>query len=38
MGVLTNTERGGNLVTDQTYGDFTLHAEVRYPKDGNSGV
>jgi hypothetical protein len=37
-GVLTNTERGGNLVTDQTYGDFKLHLEFRYPKDGNSGV
>ncbi|HKA60164.1 MAG TPA: DUF1080 domain-containing protein [Gemmatimonadales bacterium] len=37
-GVLTNTERGGNLVTDQTYGDFKLHLEFRYPKEGNSGV
>lgn len=37
-GVLHNTEHGGNLVTDQTYGDFKLHAEFRYPKDGNSGV
>jgi hypothetical protein len=37
-GVLTNTQRGGNLVTDQTYGDFKLHVEFRFPKDGNSGV
>ena len=37
-GVLTNTQHGGNLVTDQTYGDFKLHAEFRYPKNGNSGV
>ena len=37
-GVLTNTQRGGNLVTDQAYGDFKLHVEFRYPKDGNSGV
>ncbi len=37
-GVLTNTQHGGNLVTDQTFGDFKLHAEFRYPKDGNSGV
>ena len=37
-GVLTNTQRGGNLVTDQTFGDFKLHLEFRYPKDGNSGV
>jgi hypothetical protein len=37
-GVLTNAQRGGNLVTDQTYGDFKLHAEVRFPKEGNSGI
>jgi len=37
-GVLTNTQRGGNLVTDQIYGDFKLHVEFRYPKEGNSGV
>jgi len=37
-GVLTNTQRGGNLVTDQTFTDFTLHAEYRYPAEGNSGI
>ena len=37
-GVLTNTQRGGNLVTDGTYGDFKLHLEFRYPPGGNSGV
>jgi hypothetical protein len=37
-GVLTNTQRGGNLVTDATYGDFKLHVEFRYPPAGNSGV
>ena len=37
-GVLTNTQRGGNLVTDQTYGDFKLHVEFKYPPEGNSGV
>src|SRR6266480_6095681 len=37
-GVLTNTQRGGNLVTDATYLDFKLHIEFRYPKEGNSGV
>ena len=37
-GVLTNTQRGGNLVTDATYLDFKLHVEFRYPKEGNSGV
>lgn len=37
-GVLTNAEAGGNLVTRDAFGDFTLHLEFRYPKDGNSGV
>jgi Domain of Unknown Function (DUF1080) len=37
-GVLSNTQRGANLVTDGTYRDFKLHVEFRYPKDGNSGV
>jgi hypothetical protein len=37
-GLLANTQHGGNLVTDQTFGDFKLHVEFRYPKDGNSGV
>jgi hypothetical protein len=37
-GVLTNTQRGANLVTDGTYGDFKLHLEFRYPPSGNSGV
>ena len=37
-GVLTNTKAGGNLLTDQKFTDFKLHAEFRYPKDGNSGI
>ncbi|HWO02127.1 MAG TPA: DUF1080 domain-containing protein [Blastocatellia bacterium] len=37
-GVLTNTKAGGNLVTNQKFTDFKLHAEFRYPKDGNSGI
>jgi hypothetical protein len=37
-GVLTNTQRGANLVTDARYGDFKLHLEFRYPAGGNSGV
>jgi hypothetical protein len=37
-GVLTNTQRGANLVTDGSYGDFKLHLEFRYPAGGNSGV
>jgi len=37
-GVLTNTKAGGNLRTVQTFTDFKLHAEFRYPKNGNSGI
>ncbi|HLZ45606.1 MAG TPA: DUF1080 domain-containing protein [Gemmatimonadales bacterium] len=37
-GILHNTDHGGNLVTDQTFTDFKIHLELRYPKDGNSGV
>lgn len=37
-GVLRNVEKGGNLVTDRTFGDFKLHIEFRYPKGSNSGV
>ncbi len=37
-GILTNPRRGGNLVTAQSFGDFKLHAEFRYPPDGNSGI
>ncbi|MDP1560068.1 MAG: DUF1080 domain-containing protein [Pirellulaceae bacterium] len=37
-GVLTNAEPGNNLVTDQTYDDFDLSLEFRYPKGSNSGI
>lgn len=37
-GVLRNKKSGGNLVTDETFTDFKLHAEFRYPEGGNSGV
>jgi hypothetical protein len=37
-GVLKNRKSGGNLVTDQTFNDFKLHLEFRYPEDSNSGV
>jgi hypothetical protein len=37
-GVLRNRKSGGNLVTDRTFDDFKLHAELRYPKDSNSGI
>jgi Domain of Unknown Function (DUF1080) len=37
-GVLKNQKSGGNLVTDQTFTDFKLHLEFRYPEGSNSGV
>jgi len=37
-GILTNAKAGGNLVTRETFRDFKLHIEFKYPKDGNSGV
>ena len=37
-GVLTNTANGANLMTTRTFGDFKLQLEVRYPKNGNSGI
>lgn len=37
-GILTSPKPGANLVTDRTFGDFKLHVEFRYPKNGNSGV
>lgn len=37
-GVLTNAKGGGNLVTKDSFADFKLHIEFKYPKDGNSGV
>ena len=37
-GVLTSPHSGSNLVTNQTFKDFKLHIEFRYPKESNSGV
>lgn len=37
-GVLRSPHSGSNLVTEQTFGDFRLHVEFRYPKGSNSGV
>ena len=36
--VLTNTAAGANLVTRDSFTDFTLHLEFRYPAGGNSGI
>jgi hypothetical protein len=37
-GVLKNPRSGANLMTDDTFNDFKLHIEFRYPKGSNSGV
>lgn len=37
-GILQSPKPGSNLVTDQTFNDFKLHIEFRYPKESNSGV
>src|SRR3989442_13515937 len=36
--ILTNTRAGTSLITRQTFNDFKLHIEFRYPPKGNSGV
>ena len=37
-GILRSPKSGSNLVTDQSFTDFKLHIEFRYPKGSNSGV
>jgi hypothetical protein len=37
-GVLTNAGGGANLVTTDSFGDFRLQVEFRYPPGSNSGV
>lgn len=37
-GVMKSPRSGSNIMTDQTFNDFKLHIEVRYPKGSNSGV
>jgi hypothetical protein len=37
-GVLTSAGGGANLLTTNTFDDFKLHVEFRYPKGSNSGV
>jgi hypothetical protein len=38
LGVLKSPKSGANLVTDDTFMDFKLHIEFRYPKGSNSGI
>jgi len=37
-GLLRSPHSGSNLVTNETFKDFKLHIEFRYPKESNSGV
>jgi len=37
-GILKNAKGGANLISDQKFTDFKLHAEFRYPKGSNSGI
>jgi len=37
-GVLKSPKSGSNIITDQTFNDFKLHVEFRYPSGSNSGV
>lgn len=37
-GVLKSPKSGSNLFSDQSFTDFKLHIEVRYPKGSNSGI
>jgi hypothetical protein len=37
-GILRSAKSGSNLLTDETFTDFKLHIEFRYPKGSNSGV
>lgn len=37
-GVMVNTEKGGNLITNQKFDDFKLSIEFRYPEGSNSGI
>lgn len=37
-GILVNEAVGGNLITQETFDDFKLHVEFRYPEGSNSGI
>ncbi|MHB1920679.1 MAG: 3-keto-disaccharide hydrolase [Chitinophagaceae bacterium] len=37
-GMLRSPHSGSNLLTNETFKDFKLHIEFRYPKESNSGV
>jgi len=37
-GMLANAEPGNDLLSEQKFTDFKVHAEFRYPKGSNSGI
>ncbi|TDT37973.1 uncharacterized protein DUF1080 [Maribacter spongiicola] len=37
-GILTSAKPGVNLVSEEKFNDFKLHAEFRYPEGSNSGM
>ena len=37
-GVLANAKPGGNIISKDSFMDFKLHIEFKYPKGSNSGV
>jgi len=37
-GIMKSPQSGANIITDQTFNDFKLHIEFRYPEGSNSGV
>jgi len=37
-GILTNEAAGANLITEQSFEDFKLNLEFKYPEGSNSGV
>ncbi|MFS4456842.1 DUF1080 domain-containing protein [Maribacter sp. 2304DJ31-5] len=37
-GILTSSKPGVNLITEEEFMDFKLHAEFRYPEGSNSGL
>jgi Domain of Unknown Function (DUF1080) len=37
-GIMKSPRSGSNLITNQTFNDFKLHIEFRYPAESNSGV
>ena len=37
-GILTSSKPGVNLISEEKFNDFKLHAEFRYPEGSNSGM